>query len=214
MKISRKALCFVICGSGSSSPFDLRWGLKQPPRICIILNIIGSLVPRDLGIQSQPGKDFVLQEQRSAAHTTMANPHTSPPRSSVWKSVSRRTFEYNATRITSSVRIPGVEVDFKPLPEDTEAIFTVGMEEQLANDLAFIATSVSGPTAIRSVSIQAFQDPKRFTITLASNEKVPERVQTSFNDIRSVIIACAAGGQRSFFFANWFTLSLSTRIPS
>lgn len=125
----------------------------------------------------------------------MANPHTSPPQSSVWKSVSRRTFEYNATRITSSARIPRARVDFKPLSEDSKTILTVAMEEQLANDLAFIATSVSGPKAVRSVSIQAFREPKQFMITLASNESVPERVQTSFDEIRSVIIACAAGGE-------------------
>ena len=121
----------------------------------------------------------------------MAHPFTAPAHLSVWRTVNRKKFEYNVIRIASSTKIPKISADkIKPL-DDSYALFTVAMEEQLANDVAFVAVAKSGPKAVRSVTVQAAQSVARLSITLASNESVPTDVQQAFGIMCTVLARCA-----------------------
>ena len=82
--------------------------------------------------------------------------------------------------------------------EDNNTILSIAMEEQLANDLAFVAISDTGPQAVRSATVQVFQNPKQFVITLASNERVPQEVQASFNKMKEVLRSCAIRSEHWF----------------
>ena len=110
-------------------------------------------------------------------HITMAKVHTSPPHLSVWQDVSRKDFEYNVTRIQSSTRWTGLPMRQNTAQEDNSAILSIAMEKQLAHDLAFVAISDTGPQAVRSPTVQVFQNPKQFVMALASNERAPKEVQ-------------------------------------
>ena len=113
-----------------------------------------------------------------------------------WSRISRREFEINIAKINSDTKIPHADQTGLEKPgEITGYPLPVDLEEQLANNFAFLALAEPGNDAVSAATVQAKKSPVRLVITLASNRGVPAMVEETFRAISSVLAQCAARGE-------------------
>lgn len=126
----------------------------------------------------------------------MLYPHTASKGTSIWDRVGRLAFENNVKAIRDTVKVPGAtKTGIAKPPERSNAPLALELEEQLANDFAFIATARPGPDAIRAATVQATESPSSFVVTLASNDGVPADVVAAFEAIFKILARCARKGE-------------------
>lgn len=75
--------------------------------------------------------------------------------------------------------------------DDPSYLLPFEVEQQLADDFAFIAAAEEGVQAVSAVALEESLDPAGLTIRLAANETVPERVPDTLKIIFKLLGRCA-----------------------
>lgn len=82
---------------------------------------------------------------------------------------------------------------------DMEHILPFHVEQQLADDLAFIAASQEGVKAVSAVGIEELDKHSGLIVRLAANDVIPDDVPTTFESMFRILKQCAMKSMPMFF---------------
>jgi hypothetical protein len=127
---------------------------------------------------------------------------TASPAQSIWRDVDQNTFRVNVVdleRASKEVpRDPKVyrEADWlsrSVAPGGNCQVLPFGVEQQLADDLAFIAAADEGVNAASAVRLEEAAEQGGVVVRLAANEGIRENVQETLETIFGLLKQCASG---------------------
>jgi hypothetical protein len=127
---------------------------------------------------------------------------TASPAQSIWRDVDQNEFRMNIVELERASkevpRDPKVyrEADWHPrgiTPGQNRQVLPFGVEQQLADDLAFIAAAEEGVNAVSAVGLEEAAEQDGVVVRLAANEGIRENVQETLEAIFGLLEQCASG---------------------
>lgn len=129
---------------------------------------------------------------------------TSSPAQSIWRDVDQKEFRLNIVELEKASnevpRDPKVyrEADWVPpciRVDETHHVLPFGVEQQLADDLAFIAAAEEGVNAVSAVGLEEAAEQSGIVVRLAANEGIRENVRETLKMIFGFLEQCASKGR-------------------
>ena len=123
-------------------------------------------------------------------------PETSSPMNSIWVGVDRPNFENHIIQIQNCVPKPKSYENFQEGLQDY-ASYTIPftLEQQLADDFAFITRFDPGAKWITAAAVEVGKTESHLRVVLAANEGIQDIVRQSFEDIVQSMKQCARRGK-------------------
>lgn len=118
---------------------------------------------------------------------------------SIWHGLSRATFEDHVDAYHRTAFIPPREPPVVASSRSGNALLPLDIENQLADDLAFIAACEHGVSYVTAVCIESppIQDAAGLTIRLSANEGVCARAKEHIERVLKTLERCSAKGEKS-----------------
>lgn len=125
---------------------------------------------------------------------------TSSPAQSIWRDVDQNRFRMKVVELEKASqevpRDPKVYRESDWLRSsvregENRRVLPFGVEQQLADDLAFIAATEEGVDAVSAVGLEEAAERDGIVIRLAANEGIRENVQETFETIFGLLKQCA-----------------------
>jgi hypothetical protein len=136
----------------------------------------------------------------------MSNNHkqpvqTSSPAQSIWRDVDQNKFR---------MKVVELEIASKEVPRDPKVyseadwlhpgvrvgesrhVLPFGVEQQLADDLAFIAAAEEGVNAVSAVGLEEAPERDGIVVRLAANEGIKENVEETLKRIFRLLKQCSS----------------------
>lgn len=109
---------------------------------------------------------------------------------SIWDGIDRDVFEDNLAALSKKAKFQNVaRLPRRSIPQalinaesDVPAL-DAGLESQLADDFAFLASTTAWPRDVTAATVQLKTNPGRICVTIAANQGVGSPVSTAFEMI-------------------------------
>ena len=131
---------------------------------------------------------------------------TASDRQSIWKNINENEFRQRAVALQrASSEVPGntkvyTENDWLAYDnrgKDSACLIPFSVEQQISDDLAFVAAADEAVKAVSAVALEILDDPPCLNIRLAVNDKLPQAVPETFRMIFDILGKCAR--RRTYF---------------
>lgn len=121
------------------------------------------------------------------------SPDTADASSSIWTTINRGKFEREAQMLQCKQHVAGPR-DYTSLASlDNPAYpLPIKIEQQLADDLAFICAYVGDVRKVSAVALECNNIPRMMTVRLAANEGVESEVREMIDLILQKLEQCAS----------------------
>jgi hypothetical protein len=126
---------------------------------------------------------------------------TSPPTQSIWREVDQDNFRKKMVELEiASKEVPRDPKVYREAdwlrpgvrPGEDTHVLPFGVEQQLADDLAFIAAAEEGVNAVSAVGLEEATEHGGIVVRLAANEWIRENVQETLKTIFGLLEQCAS----------------------
>jgi hypothetical protein len=139
-----------------------------------------------------------VENRKKSLANDMLSPNTASPGRSIWDRVGREMFESHVDSLERTRYVPDSwvlsEADW-PKQRD-EDVLPFSVENQLSDDIAFIAACEYGVTHVTAASVErARNDSCGLVIRLAGNEGICDRAKDAIKRILSSLEQCAKKGK-------------------
>jgi len=115
----------------------------------------------------------------------------------VWANVHWNQFFTNVSRLLKETSIPSLPQVYdedgwrKRSNSTTEFPIPFLLEQQLADDFAFIGAFKDGVEAVTAAAVEIKSEPEGLIILLAANEGINEIVASAIKDVHNLLSRCA-----------------------
>ncbi|KAK5149838.1 hypothetical protein LTS14_010659, partial [Recurvomyces mirabilis] len=124
------------------------------------------------------------------AKESVLDPDTATRDQSIWNDFNRESFERQTQAIYQKQHVAGCRSYAKTFPSsryDKSYPLSFEVERSLADDFAFIAACQPKVEYVTAVTIELTKDEPSILVRLAANEGVSPDVQSSLNELFSVL---------------------------
>lgn len=120
---------------------------------------------------------------------------TALTQNSIWNAVSRDEFFRKTTELEQKVAGPAVVYTASQWPDavakDSGFGFSFDIEQQLADDFAFLAAREIGTFHVSAAAIELSAGGNNMMVRLAANEGIEEKVRSMFEELLEQLRKCA-----------------------
>jgi hypothetical protein len=140
---------------------------------------------------------------------------TASRKESIWRDVNHNDFRSNVVALQNASnevpRDPKVYTKDEWLARGIRAVdighvLPFNVEQQLADDLAFIAAAEEGVKAVSAVGLEELVEHRGLIVRLAANDVMPRHIPETFEKMFGILKHCARRGSYSLFSASPFSL--------